>query len=170
MKEDVVAVVSVSPVRRWLGIGILASIGIMVLYVALVTGPELKAQIFLIVVGLLSLGMADKMRRATVLWIELTETELRDSSGYVITTVEDIASLDSGFLAFKPSNGFLIRTKTRQPRNWRPGLWWRMGRSIGVGGVTPGSQTKSMSQIIQMMVAKRDNTLPTMPLMGPDKD
>ena len=156
MKEDVVAVVSVSPVRRWLGVGILVAIGVMVLYVAFTTGTEFTARLFLIVVGVVSLWLADKMRRATGLWIELTETELRDSTGVLIARVEDINSLDAGFLAFKPSNGFLIRTKTSLPRTWRPGLWWRMGRSIGIGGVTPGSQTKSMSQIIAMMIAMRD--------------
>ena len=156
MKEDVVAVISVSPVRRWLGVGILACIGVMLLYIGLMSSPNLSGQIFLIVVGLLALWMSDKMRRATGLWIELTETELRDSTGKLIARVEDITSLDSGFLAFKPSNGFLIRTASSLPRTWRPGLWWRIGRSIGIGGVTPGSQTKSMSQIIQMMIAMRD--------------
>lgn len=157
MENEVLAVVSVSQVRRWLGIGILAVIGILVLYVALSTSPEFTAQVFLIVIGLVSLWMADKMRRATDLWIELTATELRDSTGQLLVKVEDIKSLDSGFLAFKPSNGFLIRTKTRQPRVWHPGLWWRVGKSIGVGGVTPGSQTKAMSQIILMILATRDH-------------
>lgn len=157
MNDEVLAVVSVSQVRRWLGVGILAAIGVMVLYVALSTSPEFNAQIFLIVTGLLSLWMADKMRRATDLWIELTATELRDSTGQLIVKVEDIKSVDAGFLAFKPSNGFLVRTATRQPRVWHPGLWWRVGKSIGIGGVTPGSQTKAMSQIILMMLATRDH-------------
>lgn len=156
MKEDVVAVISVSPVRRWLGVGILAGIGVMVFYFAFTTSPEFTAQLFLIVVGLLAFWMSDKMRRATGLWIELTETELRDSAGTLIARVEDIQSVDAGILAFKPSNGFLVRTTTKQPRIWHPGLWWRVGRSIGIGGVTPGSQTKSMSQIITMMIAMRD--------------
>ena len=156
MENEVLAVVAVSQIRRWLGVGILAVIGVMVLYVALSTSPDFKAQMFLIAVGVLSLWMADKMRRATDLWIELTQTELRDSTGQVIVSVDDIKSLDSGFLAFKPSNGFLIRTATGQPRAWRPGLWWRFGKSVGIGGVTPGSQTKAMSQIIQMILATRN--------------
>ncbi len=39
---------------------------------------------------------------------------------------------------------------------WRPGLWWRVGRRIGVGGMTPASQTKFMSEIIAAMIAQRD--------------
>jgi hypothetical protein len=156
MEDEVLAVVSVSQVRRWIGVALLAVVGIMAIYVAVSTSPEFTAQLFLIVVGVLALWMADKMRRATGLWIELTQTELRDSSGRVIIKVDDIVSVDSGFLAFKPSNGFLVRSKTRQSRVWQTGLWWRFGKSIGVGGVTPGSQGKAMSQIILMMLATRD--------------
>jgi hypothetical protein len=156
MEDEVLAVVSVSQVRRWIGIGILAAVGVMAIYVAVSTSPEFAAQVFLIVVGVLALWMSDKMRKATGLWIELTSTELRDSNGRLIIKVDDIASVDSGFLAFKPSNGFLVRSKVKQTRVWQTGLWWRYGKSIGVGGVTPGSQAKAMSQIILMMLATRD--------------
>ncbi|MBL4768242.1 MAG: hypothetical protein JKY94_11085 [Rhodobacteraceae bacterium] len=157
MEDEVLAVVSVSQVRRWLGVGILASIGVMLLYFAFSTSPGFKPQLFLIGVGVAALWLADKMRRATGLWIELTATELRDSTGRLIVKIDDIKSVDAGFLAFKPSNGFLIRSAAGQSRVWRPGLWWRLGKSIGIGGVTPGSQAKAMSQIILMMIATRDH-------------
>ncbi|MFT5342884.1 MAG: hypothetical protein ACI9BH_002100 [Paracoccaceae bacterium] len=157
MNDEVLAVVSVSQVRRWLGVGILAAIGVMLLYLAFSTSPDFRAQLFLIGVGAAAIWLADKMRRATGLWIELTATELRDSNGRLIVKVDDIKSVDSGFLAFKPSNGFLIRSAARQSRVWQPGLWWRFGKSIGIGGVTPGSQTKAMSQIIQMIIVTRDH-------------
>lgn len=156
MEDEVLAVVSVSQIRRWIGVGILATVGFMAIYVAISTSPDFTAQLFLIVVGILAIWMADKMRRATGLWIELTATEIRDSSGQVIVKVDDIVSVDSGFLAFKPSNGFLVRSKISQPRVWQTGLWWRVGKSIGIGGVTPGSQAKSMAQIILMMLATRN--------------
>ncbi|MBV1897609.1 MAG: hypothetical protein KUG70_14200 [Rhodobacteraceae bacterium] len=156
MEDEVLAVISVSQMRRWAGVGMLAVVGVSAIYFAVSASPEFVAQVFLIGVGVLTLWMADKMRRSTGLWIELTKTELRDSSGQLIIKVDDIESLDSGFLAFKPSNGFLVRSKIRQPRVWETGLWWRVGKSIGVGGVTPGSQAKAMSQIILMMLATRN--------------
>ena len=155
-QDEVVAVIAVSVVRRWLGVGILVSIGVMALYVAFAAAPDFAGQAFLVSVGLLSLWVADKMRRATELWIELTPSELRDSSGKLIAKVEDIQKLESGFLAFKPSNGFLISTASSQSWVWLPGVWWRFGRRIGIGGVTPASQTKGMAQIIAMMVATQD--------------
>lgn len=155
-ETEVLAVVQASSARRWLGVVMLAGLGGLVIYVSLASPPALQWQLFLIATGVLALWMADRMRRATEYRIELTETELRSSEGVVIATVADIVSLDSGFFAFKPSNGFVIKTRTPGPRIWRPGLWWRIGRRVGVGGVTSAGQTKAMSEILAAMMAQRD--------------
>jgi hypothetical protein len=157
MDEDVLATVRASAPRRWIGIGMLAVIGVLVIYVAVVTPPAPHWRLFLVAVGVLALWMADRMRRATEFAIELTPTELRDSSGQRIALIADIDSMDRGFFAFKPSHGFLVKTRSPGLRIWRPGMWWRIGRRIGVGGVTPGSQTKAMSEILAAMLAMRDH-------------
>jgi hypothetical protein len=156
MQDKVLAVVEASTVRRWMGVIMLAGLGGLVIYVALATPPKLGWQIFLIIVGILALWMADKMRRATEHRIELTETELRSSDGQLIALVSEIQVIDRGVFAFKPSNGFMVRTALPQSRAWRPGLWWRMGRRIGVGGVTSAGQTKAMSEILSALMAQRD--------------
>ena len=154
--QEVLAVVRASTGRRILGLGCLALLGVLLLYIALAQSPALGWQVFLIVLGVFSIWAADRMRQATASSIELTETEVRDTDGTVIAKVDEIESLDRGFFAFKPSNGFLIKTTKAQPRDWRPGLWWRAGRRIGVGGMTPGHQTKFMSEIIATILATRD--------------
>jgi hypothetical protein len=157
MNDEVLATVRVSQARRWLGIGMLGFVGLLVIYVALSNPPSFGWQVFLLAMGALGLWMAEKMRRATEGWIELTETVLRDQDGQVLAKVADIKSLERGVFAFKPSNGFLVTTKTSAPRQWKPGLWWRLGRRIGIGGVTPGAQTKFMSEILAAMIATRDH-------------
>jgi hypothetical protein len=87
--------------------------------------------------------------------IELTETEIRTSEGETIVAVADIEKVERGMFAFKPSNGFIIRTKSKGTRRWEPGLWWRIGRRVGVGGVTPGRQTKYMSEVIAALMVNR---------------
>ncbi|MBW4707743.1 hypothetical protein KX928_08080 [Roseobacter sp. YSTF-M11] len=154
--EDVLATVAASTGRRILGIGLLAVLGVLVIYVAFVTPPGFGWQMFLLVLGAVALMIADTMRRSTAHKLELTGTELRDSGGVVIAYVDDIASIDRGTFAFKPSNGFLLRTKSPGARMWRPGLWWRFGRRIGIGGMTPGRQTKYMAEIIAVMLAERE--------------
>jgi len=152
---EVIATISASPGRRLLGIGSLWVLSALVIYVGIVQPPAPGWQVFLFVLGGTAIWIGEQMRRATLLILELTPEELRDSSGTVLARTEDIESLDRGMFAFKPSNGFLLRLKSGADRRWRPGLWWRLGSRIGVGGMTPGHQAKFMAEIISAMIAER---------------
>ncbi len=158
-KDDtVLATARASSGRRLIGLISLGFLGMFLIYVAFTSSPGLGWHLFLLVVGGGAIWMADFMRRATEGTIELTAHVLRGSDGTLIARVEDIEHIDRGVFAFKPSNGFLLRTKpgTGADRVWRPGLWWRMGRRIGIGGMTPGNQTKYMAEVISTMMAVRD--------------
>ena len=154
--DEILATARASAGRRVLGLCSLILLGGLLVYVALSQSPEPVWRVFLILVGLGALWLADRMRRATMGQIELTETALRDSDGTVIAELADIRGVDRGAFAFKPSNGFMLRTERTNERAWRPGLWWRMGRRIGIGGMTPGHQTKVMSEIIAAHLAQRE--------------
>jgi hypothetical protein len=157
MDNEVIAVVEAAPVRRAIGVGMLYLLGGLLLYLGLVQPTAgLGWQVFLIATAAGSLAMGEAMRRATALRIEMTREGLRDSAGRVLARTEDIRALDRGVFAFKPSNGFLLTTKSRQGRVWAPGLWWRIGRRIGVGGVTPAGQTKFMAEMIAVVLQERD--------------
>lgn len=155
--DEVLATVSASTGRRVLGLVSLGLLGVLLIYIAFARPPELIWQMFLIGVGGAALWMADAMRRATASKVELTARGLRDADGTLIAAIEEIESMDRGFFAFKPSNGFLLKLRSGagQGRVWRPGLWWRTGRRIGIGGMTPGSQTKFMSDVLAAMLAER---------------
>ena len=68
----------------------------------------------------------------------------------------NIASVDRGAFAFKPSNGFTVRLKSPAPRAWLPGLWWRLGRRVGVGGATPGKAARDMADVITILLKDPD--------------
>lgn len=156
-KPEILARITASPGRRLLGVGSLGLLGLLLIWVAMAQPPAVGWQMFLLIFGAGSLYFATRMWQATALVIELTETELRDSTGTTIARIEDIAHLDRGLFAFKPSNGFLLRTHAPTgPRAWQPGMWWRLGNRIGIGGVTPGHQTKPMTEIIAAMLALRE--------------
>lgn len=155
MKDDILATVQVSALRRWLGLGVLLGFGGMVIYVALASPPALPWQLFLLLIGAGALWIAERMRRATGHRLELTRDELRSSDGTCIAKVAEIEALERGTFAFKPSNGFLIRTRGAGARVWQPGLWWRLGRRVGIGGVTSAGQTKAMSEILAAVLAER---------------
>lgn len=153
MPEEVLAVVKASQPRRIFGVTTMAGLGVLLLYLALFTTPDIPWRLFLIALATGALFLAVRMWRATESFLELTETELRDVDGTVVARVADITVVERGAFAMKPSNGFVIKTKTAQPRAWRPGLWWRMGKRIAVGGVTPGSQSKIMADTLALLIA-----------------
>jgi hypothetical protein len=155
-ENEVLATVRASNGRRFLGLVSLGLLGVMLIYIAFARPPAVGWQLFLLVVGGTAIWCAEAMRRSTASAVELTPLVLRDADGTVIARVEDIIGMDRGFFAFKPSNGFLLKTRTAGTRNWRPGLWWRIGRRIGIGGMTPGSQTKFMSEVLAAIMATRD--------------
>jgi len=100
--------------------------------------------------------VVELMRRSTAMEIYMTEDRIFDSAGRELARFEDIKKVDRSFFAFKPSNGFLLITTKKAPRVWAPGLWWRLGRYVGVGGITPAAQTKSMAEILAFRIAQRD--------------
>lgn len=154
--DEVLAQVTASAGRRVLGIGMLAVLAILVIYVAMASPPALGWQVFLIALGVTALMIAQAMWKATQHTLELTRTELRDDTGHVLVLLEDVSSIDRGAFAFKPSNGFLLRLKKPYARDWRPGLWWRVSRRIGVGGMVPMRPTKFMAETIALLLAERD--------------
>ncbi|MEQ8877192.1 MAG: hypothetical protein RIC49_12350 [Phycisphaerales bacterium] len=155
--DTVLATVRASVMRRGLGVTMLALLGLLLVYTGIARPPaHVGWQAFLVVMGLIALWGAERMRRATRVAVELTEAGLRTSDGEEIAAMENIASVDRGAFAFKPSNGFILRLKSRAPGRWQPGLWWRMGPRVGIGGVTPGSHAKVMSDIIAAKLAERE--------------
>lgn len=155
--DEILATVEASPARRVMGVTMLGALGLLMAYVAASTAPGFGWQLFLVVIAGIALWLAYRMWQATAHRIELTPLGLRCSDGVEIVSIADLQVMDRGFFAFKPSNGFLMRARTKAPRAWYPGLWWRTGRRIGVGGVTPGSQTKAMTEIIAALIVERDH-------------
>lgn len=152
-EPEVLATVSASAPRRMLGIVVLAALGGLLIYAALAQPPEtLGWQVFLLAAGGITLYLTERMRRASVATLELTRAGLRDSEGRMLARLDQIEAVNRGVFAFKPSNGFVLITRDAQARHWNPGLWWRIGRRVGVGGVTPAAQTKFMAEMIQTLL------------------
>lgn len=154
--SEILATMTPRPARRWVGSGIQAVLGLLLLSLV----PSMPAGAFAVQFGLFAAGGfaiygAWRTHQATAARIELTQTELRDSTGRVLARIEDIVSIDRGTFAFKPSNGFLLRLSGRAPRQWVPGLWWRVGRFVGVGGVTPRHEAKLMGELIAGLVDQK---------------
>lgn len=152
----VLARLHASPVRRAIGLALLLAIGALLVWVAFARPPATPGwRLFLLGTGAGALWLAEHMRRTTRDLLELTREVLRDGSGRVLARVSEIRAVERGAFAFKPSGGFLLRLSAAPGAAWRPGLWWRIGRRVGVGGVTVGNEAKYMAEVIAAMLAER---------------
>ena len=149
-------VLSVSPVRRALGTGLLVVLGVLVLWVAFDQPPEAPGwRLFLVAFGAGAIWLAVRLWNATAVGLRLTEEALVDTAGRLLAQVDDIERIDSGVFAVKPSNGFTLRLRKPAARAWAPGLWWRIGRRVGVGGVTNRDEARLMADMLAAMLSNR---------------
>jgi len=154
--DPVLARLAPSAGRRRLAIAVLGGLAVLLIWRGLAVGGPALPRLGLLVSGLATAVVAEALRRATQTALEVTAAGLRDSAGRIIAPLADIVSVDRGMLAFRPSNGFLIRLARPAPRGWAPGLWWRIGRRIGVGGITAPAEAKAMAEALAALVRARD--------------
>ncbi len=156
-KPELLAELTASPARRIMGVGSQVCLGILMLAVAFLRPPASPiALLILLGLGGLAIWQARNLWKATSLTIGLTEEGLWDNSGTLLTTFDNIEKVDRGVFAMKPSNGFLIVLKKPMERRWRPGMWWRFGRRLGVGGTPAGRHARDMADRLTMMIHMRD--------------
>lgn len=143
--------------RRAVGFAMQVALGLLLIWIAVVHPPENPLWlVFLVIAGIAVLMLARKGWIGSRAAIVLDAEGLRGSDGRPIALLADIASVDRALFSFKPSNGFLVRLRAPAPRAWVPGMWWRVGRRVGIGGVTGGAQTKLLADALSVLVAERD--------------
>ena len=102
--------------------------------------------------GAVALWLARQIWRATGRSLALTPAGIYDSDGRCLCVLDNVARVERGAFAFKPANGFVVHLKTPMARVWAPGLWWRVGRRLGVGGVTPAGPGRAMADMLALRV------------------
>ncbi len=146
-----------SVVRRTLSVGMQAVLGVLLIEVALNAPSENNFwSLILMGCGLLALLAALFVWQSTKHGIVLRKEGIFQESGDIIVSLDEITSIDRGVFSFKPSNGFLIRLRRSQPWKWVPGLWWRIGARVGIGGLLPSAQTRVFADTLSAMVDARD--------------
>ncbi len=161
--NEVLATIDPQPVRRVFTTGVVGLLGAILLYVAAATPPVDVAWLaFLVVTGLGAIYLAWRVWQATAVRLELTRSELRETGGRVLFSLDEVDSIDRSIFAFKPAGGFLVRLKTPTTRGrvYAPALWWRARARVAVGGATAGSQAKPVADLISIIVAERRGDMP----------
>ncbi|MEM7296121.1 MAG: hypothetical protein AAF330_05765 [Pseudomonadota bacterium] len=154
MSGEVLATLAPAPARRVLALAMLWSLAGLLVLLAAERTVGFAATAFLVLMAALIGLLAEALRHATRVALVLTNERLEDSRGRVLFEIEEIELLDRGLFAIKPPNGFSVVLKSRRHRVWQPGLWWQLGRRIGIGGVTSPAAGKYMAEILAQRLAK----------------
>jgi len=112
----------------------------------------------LIPIALALAGIYGALRfwQATATGLELTLTELREAGGRQVVMMEEVVSVErTAFGIVKPTNGFVIVTRSKSTSTILPGIWWRFGKLIGVGGLTGQGEGKAMAELMQELIKRR---------------
>jgi len=158
MADRELARITASGPRRVIGTGSMIFLGAVLLYIAMATPPEsLFWRVFLLVLGAAILWLSHALWKATGGALILTHDGLYEEGGPAVAELSNIRAVERGMLALKASNGFNIVLKEPRPRVWRPGLWWRIGRRVAIGGVTSAHQTRPVADILLLKVKERDD-------------
>ena len=154
-ERDIIAEVSAGPLRRGVAVG--ALIGLGVVFGKIAPDPTLSG----LWQGLSALGAGGALLLGGLSWkatagrIWLTQEGLFDHTGAALARIEDIEAVDGGAFSLKPSNGFAVTLKTTGPRYWAPGMYWRWGKRIGIGGVPSGRAARFMAEQLSQRLPKR---------------
>lgn len=154
-ESETILEIKPSPLRRWMALLALLILAGMLLILAIGDVPDLW-RLFFVGVGVWVLWSGNNLRVATLDGLVLTRKGLSTTSGKMLARVENIDKVERGVLAFKPSNGFLVRLKEPDGRAWAPGLYWKIGRRLGVGGTLSGGQSRAMADLMAALVVERD--------------
>ena len=149
-QDGAYARIAASPTRRVSGVAMLVCLGALLVYVSFSSQTGFIGRIIVLGLGIAALVYADMLRRATMCEILLTDAGLFDTTGRTLALFDDIENVQRGAFALKPSHGFSLVLKTSQSRVWAPGMWWRFGKRVGVGGVTPPGASKFMAEQIAL--------------------
>lgn len=155
MSDSVIARLKASPVRRGFGLFVMMLLGFLLLYLTVTIEAGFVQKLFLVGVAAAVLWMARTMQRGTRGHIELLDTGLYFEDGRILAAMEDILRVERGVFAFKPSNGFVVTLQNKTERAWIPGLYWKFGTRVGIGGVTAPSEAKFMSDSLAVLLKAR---------------
>ncbi len=152
--------IQISYFRRLFGSGLMIALSVTLVYAGAnsMSGNGLG---ILLLLGFAALAFfaAWKLFQATEHQLILTAEGIKSQTGEVIVDINNIESVDKSFFAFKPSNGFLLRLKEPMPRGWVPGLWWRYGRRVGIGGATTPGHGKAMADLLTVLLSDQRDVL-----------
>ncbi|MEO0359341.1 MAG: hypothetical protein AAF386_13850 [Pseudomonadota bacterium] len=146
----------VSPLRRIFALGALALLSGLCLYLVFNAPFSFGITVIGSLIALGAFWAFAKMYQGTRLAVELRDDGMYLTDGRCLAAMDQIVRVDRGTFSIKPTNGFTLILRDKAAFEFVPGLYWRSGRKLGLGGVTAPHMGKMMSEALAMRIAERD--------------
>lgn len=154
--EPVLARLDPSQIRRTIGVSVQVALGFVLISLAVSFPPDqMGLRLGMMIMAVLAFYASYLTWRATTSGLVLTASELRDDTGRLLAEMSNVREVSRGAFALKPSHGFSLVLFKGMEFAWVPGMWWRIGKRVGIGGVTPSQPARYMAEMISGMVAER---------------
>ncbi|MCY4542472.1 MAG: hypothetical protein OXB95_08795 [Rhodobacteraceae bacterium] len=148
-QNEAIATIAPSPARRAITTLLLLVLGGLLIDSSFANRSAVVFGSITMAIGVASIALAYVIYRTTRHSIELRGSAVVSTDGTLLAELDNISKIEIGLLDFKPASGFTIRLHEPMPAAWKVGLWWRIGRSVGIGGCTPKSDAKQFATILQ---------------------
>lgn len=156
--SEIIARLQIASGRRWAGVIVLGLIGAGLIYSGLAHPPaSVLGRLAIFLLGILLILQAYWNLRVKSGALILREDGLWVEGGPQLAPLDNIETVQVSAFSIKPSNGFAVVLKNPVPFKWVPGLYWCVGRRIGVGGATNPSQGKAMAELLSTLIIERSD-------------
>lgn len=155
--DEILIGLGAAEMRRMVGTSALLMLCAVVFWHGFQRYVEFGGGLGLILISAAGVFLGLRFWKSSATRLELTPTELRESGGRRLVLVDDIVAVDRGvFGVIKPTNGFVLVTRGKMAAAALPGIWWRLGNRIGVGGLTGAGEGKAMAELLEEIVKRRE--------------
>ncbi|SEV98219.1 hypothetical protein SAMN04488515_0506 [Cognatiyoonia koreensis] len=153
-EDGIFAKITVSGARFQFAFLVQIALGLLLIYMAFISPAGIFGKAIIVVFGIAMLVQANRLRANAKREIWLTDEGIVTNDGTVLAAMDQIVSVSRGSFALKPSNGFSVTLREKHSFLWVPGLWWRFGTRVGIGGITSAGAAKFMAEQLSLRVAQ----------------
>ena len=97
------------------------------------------------------------LKRYSKIGFLINQSGLFNIDGSVICKIDDIERIDVSPYTFKSANGFIVILKTKSSFKSIPGLYWRLGKRLSIGGLVSKNESKFLSQTLLSFFEENKN-------------
>lgn len=151
-EDGIYAKVTVSGARFQFAFLVQIALGLLLIYMAFISPAGIVAKALIVVMGVAMLFQANRLRASANREIWLTDAGIVTNDGLVLAEMDQVLNVSRGSFAMKPSNGFSVTLRDKHSALWVPGLWWRFGKQLGIGGVTGAGAAKFMAEQLALRI------------------